>query len=420
MTSRERVQLAINHQQPDRVPLDLGSTGQTGISASTLYQLRRALGLETHPIYVHEPFQLLGEVEQDVRAALGVDVIGIWNPKTLFGTKNERWKPWQMPDNTPVLIGEPFEYDVDAQGNTLAYPQGDRSVPPSVKLPQGGFFFDNLDRGVVVNEHDLNARRDYQALYGVYSDEDARRFEREVTRWYTESEYALFLNFYGGSFGDVVIIPGPYETHPRGIRRIEDWYAAHALHPEYIQELFEMQAEIALQNLAILKQAVGDKVQIIGVSGTDFGSQNGVLISPRQFRKLYKPYFTRLNDWIHQNTSWKTFFHCCGSIVRLLDDFVEMGVDILNPVQCSAAGMDPVMLKEKYGAKLVFWGGGIDTQHVLPFGTPAEVRAQVRERLQLFAPGGGYVFNTIHNIVGKTPVENVLALFEELHAFNSR
>ena len=193
---------------------------------------------------------------------------------------------------------------------------------------------------------------------------------------------------------------------------------AHALHPEYIHELFDMQCEIALKNLEILRQAVGDYIQIIGVSGTDFGSQNGEIMSPRQFRKLYKPYFKQLNNWIHQNTSWKTFFHCCGSIVRLLDDFVDMGVDILNPVQCSALGMDPMALKVKYGDDLVFWGGGVDTQHTLPFETPQDVRREVRERLEIFSQGGGYVFNTIHNIVGNTPVENLQAMFEMLQEFN--
>jgi hypothetical protein len=288
-----------------------------------------------------------------------------------------------------------------------------------MKMPQGGFFFDNIDRSGEVDENDLDARRDFKDLYGVYSDEDAQYFEQEATKLYEETEYAIIVNFGGGSFGDVAIMPGPYEKHPRGIRRIEDWYVAHALHPEYIREVFEMQTEIALENLEILRQAIGDKIQIIGVSGTDFGTQNGEVMSPRQFRKLYKPYFKRLNDWIHKHTDWKTFYHCCGSIVRLLDDFVEMGVDILNPVQCSAVGMDPVMLKEKYGDKLVFWGGGVDTQHILPFGTPEQVREQVRERLRVFSKGGGYVFNTIHNILGNAPIENLLAMFDEFRVFNS-
>jgi uroporphyrinogen-III decarboxylase len=121
---------------------------------------------------------------------------------------------------------------------------------------------------------------------------------------------------------------------------------------------------------------------------------------------------------VHGNTGWKTHFHCCGSIARLLDDFIEAGVDVLNPVQCSASGMDPQTLKARYGAKLVFWGGGVDTQRTLPFGTPEEVRSEVQERLRVLSQGGGFVFNTIHNVLAGTPVDNLLALFAELREFN--
>ncbi len=189
------------------------------------------------------------------------------------------------------------------------------------------------------------------------------------------------------------------------------------LYPDYIAELFEMQTGVALKNLEIIRQAVGERIQVINISGTDFGSQNGEIISPEQYRTLYKPYHKRLNDWVHERTTWKTHYHCCGSIVNLLDDFVDAGVDVLNPVQCSAYGMDPKMLKEKYGEKLVFWGGGVDTQKTLPFGSPEEVRAEVRSRVDIFSPGGGFVFNTIHNIVAKTPVENVIALFDEFNRY---
>lgn len=149
---------------------------------------------------------------------------------------------------------------------------------------------------------------------------------------------------------------GSVFMYPQGIRRFDEWLMAHMLFPEYIQEVFEMQTEVMLKNLEIYRQAVGSRIQIVWISGTDFGTQNGEFFSVDIFRKLYKPYYKRVNDWVHQNTSWKTFYHCCGSIVNYLDDFVDMGVDILNPVQVSAKGMDPHMLKDRYGGKLVFWG----------------------------------------------------------------
>lgn len=420
MTSRERFIKALNHQQPDKVPVDLGATGQTGISASTLYKLRKALGLEEKPITIIEPFQMLGLVEEDVLKALDIDIVGIWNPENLMGTTNDNWKPWQMPDGTPVLMSGGFEYDVDGNGITYAYPQGDRSVKPSLRMPSGGYFFDNIDRSEGFDEDNLDPRGDYKDQFSVFDDATAVYLEKESKRLYQETDYGIIGIFGGGGFGDVALLPGSFVKNPKGIRKMEDWLVAHLLYPDYILEVFELQAEVALRNLEIYKQAVGDRVQAVWVSGTDFGTQNFEFTSPENYRKFYKPFHKRINDWIHNNTSWKTFYHTCGSIVNLLDDMVDAGVDILNPVQCSAAGMDARMLKEKYGDKLVFWGGGVDTQHTLPFGTPEEVKVQVKERLEIFSKGGGLIFNTIHNIVGKTPVENIIAMFEAVKEFNSK
>jgi uroporphyrinogen-III decarboxylase len=412
MTSRERVLAALNHRQPDRVPVDFGATGQTGISASTLYRLRAALGFAQRPVRVIEPFQILGEVDAETRSALGSDVVGLWNRNTMFGVPNDGWKPWTMGDGTPVLMPGGFAFRTEADGSTVVFPQGDRSAAPSLRLPAGGFFFDNIDRAPPWSETDLDARRDFRDLFGVSSDEDARYLEKESRRLMTETDCAVIMNWGGGGFGDAAVVPGPWEKAPRGIRRLDDWYEAHLLHPQYLHDLFGMQAEIALKNLEILRQALGDRVQVINISGTDFGSQAGEIMSVEMYRGMYKPYHKLLNDWVHARTSWKTHFHCCGSIIRLLDDMVEAGVDVLNPVQVSAAGMDAETLKARYGGRLVFWGGGVDTQHTLPFGTPQEVREQVRERIRVFSRGGGYVFNTIHNILARTPVENIVAMLE--------
>ncbi len=184
---------------------------------------------------------------------------------------------------------------------------------------------------------------------------------------------------------------------------------------DYVYAIFERQCEIALQNLASLYQAVGNKIDMIFMTGTDFGTQNGPFISPKAYRRLYQPFQKRLNDWVHQNTTWKIFIHSCGSIIKLLPDFIEAGFDILNPVQTSATGMDPQTLKSEFGDQIVFWGGGIDTQKTLPFGTADEVRQQVKERIDIFGPGGGFVFNSIHNVQAGVPVENLLALYESFN-----
>ncbi|MHB1454515.1 MAG: uroporphyrinogen decarboxylase family protein [Saccharofermentanales bacterium] len=413
MNSRERLIRTLNHEQPDRVVLDLGATSQTGISASTLYQLRKKLGLAERPITIQEPAQILGCVDEDVLQALEVDVVGLWNPVNTLGVPNTGWKPWKMPDGTPTLMAGGMKFHTDAAGTTYTYPQGDDTAAPSMKLPAGGYFFDNIDRGGEFDEDDLHPRRDFKDDFGVFDDATARFLESESRRLYSETSYGIVGMCGGGGFGDVFALPACWvKGEPQGIRKMEDWLVAHLLYPEYIRELFDMQSEIALQNLEIYRQAVGDRIQVIWISGTDFGTQNGPFTSVENYRQLYKPYHQKINDWIHRNTDWKTFYHTCGSVVPLLDDFAEAGIDILNPVQCSAAGMDPRFLKEKYGDRFVFWGGGIDTQHTLPFGTPDEVQAQVKERMEIFGKNGGYVFNTIHNIVGKTPIDNLMAMFE--------
>ena len=213
------------------------------------------------------------------------------------------------------------------------------------------------------------------------------------------------------------MLPGLCEKNPKGIRSMDDWLMAHILYPEYVKAVFEMQTQVMLKNLEIYRQAVGDRIQVVWISGTDFGTQNCEFISPEIFRDIYKPFYRRINDWVHQHTSWKTFYHTCGSIYNILPDIIEMGVDILNPVQVSAANMDAQRLKDEFGKKIVFWGGGVDTQKTLPYGTPEEVYAQVQERLKIFGKGGGYVFGSIHNIVAKTPIENIIAMIKAVKEY---
>ena len=418
MNSRERVIAAINHQQPDRVPIDLNGTDQTGISASTLYNLRKALGLSVHPVTCHDPFQMLGWVDEDVLSALKVDVVGIWNPVNFTGTKNSNWKPWQLPDGTPVLMSGEFKYDVDNNGDILAYPCGDRNCKPSLKLPKNGYFFDSIVRNPEFNEDELDPVGDYNEAFGLIDDDTAKYYEIESKRLFEETNYAIVGNLGVGGFGDLAALPGHFLKNPKGIRKADDWLMAHYIHPDYIKGIFQFQLEQAIKNLEIYYQAVGNRIQVVWLSGADYGTQNSELISADMFREFYKPNIKAVNDWVHKNTNWKTLYHTCGSIVNLLDDMVEAGIDALNPVQCSAAGMDAKFLKEKYGDKITFWGGGVDTQKVLPFGTKEEVRQQVRERLEIFSKSGGYVFNPIHNILPNTPIENILAMYDEVHQFN--
>jgi hypothetical protein len=414
VNSRERVRAALNHQVPDKVPLDLDGTAVTGISAAAYADLRRVLGLEPQPVKVWEPFQMLADVDLDVKEALGVDVVGLERLMTPFGFPNVNWKPWRQFHDVDLLVSDLFITSETEDGDILIHPQGDRTAPPSGRMPKGGFYFDAIVRQEPIDWERLNPEEWVQDTFFIYPDFYLEYLQREADSLYRNTAWSIVGMAFGGSFGDVAAVPAPGSKRPRGIRNPEDWYLAHAMRPDYVRAIFELECDITLQNLKLYREAVGDKIDVIFVSGTDFGSQRGPFISPKMYRDLYKPFHKRVNDWIHANTSWKTFYHCCGSVVALLDDFVEAGVDILNPVQTSAEGMDPVVLKEKYGDKLVFWGGGVDTQRVLPFGTPDEVEENVKHRLETFGRGGGYVFAAIHNIQHGTPSANLLAMFETL------
>lgn len=417
MTSRERVRKAINHEQPDKVPLDLGATPVTGIAASAYARLRKGFGFGSGKVEVSEPFQILGEVEDEARQVLGIDTIGLGLPTNMFGFKNEGWKPWTLFDGTEVLVPEKFVTTEDEEGNLYIYPEGDTSVPASGKMPKGGFYFDGLVRQEPIDEDKLNPEEWARQMYKPLTDEELEYLRVTVDRLYSETPYAIIGNFVGATnFGDIALVPGPSLKHPKGIRDPKDWYMALITHPGYIKGIFDVQLEIALKNLELAYQAVGDKVDVLMVSGTDFGTQNGPFISPTMYRELFQPYHRKVNDWIHRHTSWKTFYHSCGSVAGFLDDFVDAGIDILNPVQISAVEMDPKWLKENYGDKLVFWGGGIDTQKVLPFGTAEEIAAQVKEMVETFGKGGGFVFASVHNIQSGVSTENLSALFNSFNA----
>ena len=415
MQSRERVTLALNHQEPDRVPFDLGASAVTGMHVSTVFGLRQALKLDAPgtPVKVVEPYQMLGEIAPDLIEAIGVDVVGLGGRRTLFGFRNENWKPWRLSDGTPVLVPEAFNTEPEPNGDILMYPAGDRSAPPSGRMPAGGFYFDSIVRQEPIDEDKLNVEDNLQE-FGPIADEELAYLKAKAERLRRETDKAVLGNFGGTGFGDIALVPAPWLKHPRGIRDIEEWYVSTVIRRDYVHEVFRRQCDIALENLARIHGVVGDRVDAVFITGTDFGTQRGPFISPEAYRGLYAPFHKRVNDWVHANTSWKTFMHTCGSVRALIEDFIAAGFDILNPVQCSAAEMTPEALKKEFGDRVTFWGGGVDTQRTLPFGTSEEVRAEVCDRLRALGPGGGFIFNPIHNVQARTPIQNVRALVETL------
>jgi hypothetical protein len=395
--------------------VDFGGSFITGIHCSIVENLRRHYKLEPRPVKVCEPFQMLGLVEDDLKNAMGVDTTPIFPNRTMFGFVNENWKPWRAPWGQDLLVSEHFEVD-EKENGTYIYPLGDRSVPPSGHMPKTGFFFDSIIRQGVIDEDHLNIEENLEEFGPMQPAEEA--YWREQVKLFRGTDRAVVTHLNGTALGDIALVPAPFLAAPKGVRDVAQWYMTVATDPDFVRGLFDRQVEISLGNLARLQAIAGEVIDVVVVCGTDFGTQTSTFCSRATFDEIWKPRYRRINDWIHAHTSWKTFKHSCGAIEGFLPSIIEAGFDIINPVQCSAKGMDAKLLKERHGDRITFWGGGVNTQRTLPFGTPDEVRGEVIERCETFAPGGGFVFNSVHNVQALTPTENVVAMIDAVHEFN--
>ena len=415
MTSKERVRAAFEHRQPDKVPVDFGGTSTSMINCQVTAQLRDYFGLEKRPPKINDMSTMTAYTEPDLAEAMGVDIQQLYNYGDTYGHINTEWKEWEY-HGTPILIPKNCTLHDDGKGGYYVYPEGDDTVAPSGHMPAGGFYFDNLTRSPEFDEDEANPE-DNAEDYMPVSDDQIAYHKKVLADTKHLNKWVSVGPAYMGA-GDANNIPGPNIKHPKGIRDISEWYTAPLLYPEYVEEVFELGAERTIANLKRYWDAFGSDIDMITVCGTDFGTQRGPFMSADTFKEFYLPYYKKINHWIHTNTTWKTYKHCCGGIFPLIPYFIESEFDALNPVQCSAEGMDPKALKSTYGKDIVFWGGGVDTQHVLPFGTPEEVKKQVLERLEIFSKDGGYVINTIHNIQANTPIPNIIAMLDAIREFN--
>ena len=408
MNSRDILQRSLQHREGP-LAFDLGGTPVSGIHVSCLAGLRRHYGLEEKPVKVHEPCQMLGLPEDDLLDALGVHTRGVFSPWTKFGYENKNWKEWKTPWGQIVLVGGEFQVD-ETESDVFIHPGGDRSVPPSGRMPKTGYYFDAIIRQEPMDDALLRVEDNLEEFKPM-TDETLASLRQQLDA-IQKTGSGVVLSVGGTGFGDIGAVPGTQLKRPKGIRDVAEWYISTVTRRKHLHAIFEGQLEIALNNLQRVYATLGNAVDVLYLCGTDFGTQQSLFCSEKSFRELWFPYYKALNDWVHRHTTWKTFKHSCGAIFPLVPALIECGFDILNPVQCSAAGMDPKRLKAEFGERLVFWGGGVDTQKTLPFGTPNEVRDQIRQRIDIFAPGGGFVFNTVHNIQAQTPLENLVALFE--------
>jgi hypothetical protein len=417
MNSRERLIRTLNHKETDRIVLDLGSSPTTGIHVKIVEELRDYYGLERKPVRVIEPFQMLGEIDQELVDILGIDVLPLWGKYNLFGFDNNApFKTFKTFWDQEVLVPADFNTRIGENGDLLMFPEGDTDIPPSAIMPKSGYFFDAIIRQEPLADKPLKIEDNLEE-FGPISEAELIFLKDEINRL-SSSGKGIVANVGAIDLGDIALVPGMNLKNPKGIRDVAEWYMSLITRPDYIKGMFEKQVEFGIENLKKIYGVLNDSIEVIQICGADFGTQESTFVSIEQFKDIWLPYYQKVNNWIHENTNWKTFKHSCGAVEGFMKYFIDAGFDIINPVQINARGMDPKTLKTKYGREIVFWGGGVDTQKILPFGTPAQVREQVLQTCDVFAKDGGFVFNTVHNIQANVPTKNVIAVIDAIKEFN--
>ncbi len=351
------------------------------------------MGIEGEPVKVFDVEQMLAWVEQPVVEALGVDVLPIQRLTQAYGMRLDNWRPWRLDDGLPVQIPAHFDPVTEEDGSLGLYLNGEL-VAKKVSISP---YFDPM---IEFKSYDPLPPVETFDMW-VFTDEELAWARHWAETLRAETDKALI--------GDSGVVLTRWSSY-------QEWLYTLAADPDYVLAFYGRKVENMLTNLELYAQAVGDNIDIFR-RGEDYGTQKGMMISPNMFNEMIAPYYKRVFDWIHKNTSWKIFYHSCGAISPIIGTLIECGIDILNPVQTTAVGMDPARLKAEFGEAITFWGGGIDTQSVLPYGSTEEVRAQVRERMQIFGPGGGFVFTPVHNIQEQVPVEHLLAMYETVQEY---
>ncbi len=374
MNPRERVRLALNRQEPDRIPIDLGATIVSSIVKKTYVELKRQLGMPLEDIAMLDYVQQLPYVDEALLQRFAVD-----------------FRLVQLPAATAVGVNIFEEGDYyafyDRWGSKLHMPQAN------------GFYFDWID--FPIKEPTMAALDNYHWPRPDPVEVNAQLGE-QAKYLYENTDYALV--------GSAVIGGGIFEQ-PARVMGMQNFLMTLLTEPKFADRLMEQITDIYIEACNSYLDHVGQYIQVF-TFWDDVAGQNGWLINPELYRQLIKPKQKRLVEAIRKKTDAKLFFHCCGAARSLIPDLIDLGFDILNPVQVSAKGMDTKDLKAEFGRDIVFWGGGVDTQHVLPFGKPQEVVDEVKRRIDDLAPGGGFVFAAVHNIQALVPPENIVAAFD--------
>ncbi len=403
MTSRERVLTAVDHQEPNRLPVDLGAMRSTGIQAIAYNRLKAHLGLAGGHTRVYDLVQQLAEPERDLLDLIDADATDAgWG----FSTT---WRDWTLPDGSRAQVPEHFQPRRE-DGTWRVYIQ-DR---PIAEMPPGCVYLTQtcwpmLD-ALEIPPAGLESIMPLVMWAGIptpmfadgLSDANLERIGRHARHLHENTDRALMIGFGGNLFEWLTFL-----------RRIDNALMDLIDDRAGVEAVLDKLVEMHLANLDKVIAAVGDTVQLIQM-GDDLGTEQGPFFSPKLYREIFKPRHQVLFEHIHQHSKMKVFLHSCGSLYQILPDLIEAGVDVINPAQISAADMDAAKLKREFGQDLTFWGGGCDTQKILPLGTPQEVYDHVKRTVDIWAPGGGYVFCQVHNILADVPPANVEAMYKAI------
>jgi uroporphyrinogen decarboxylase len=415
MTSRERVLETIRHRRPDRVPVDMGATPSSGISAIAYSNLLRYLGQSDLQVRIYDVVQQLAQPELSVLDKFGVDVLDIGRS---FNDLPGDWYPVKMANGANAMYPVWFHPAYQSDGSFLTYDDDGKRVLS--KMPFGATFFDQtyfpyVD-GYPVDYRNLDAEMN-RIMWArhVHSPWD---HAGESDFWSTLREKTLQLRKSTDKALMVVCGCNLFEWGTF-LRRMDNFLMDLLCDQENVEKLLDELMKRHLATLEKVCKSVGDIVDIIRF-GDDLGMTQGPFMAPEIYRKLFKPRHKLLCDYVKKHSSMHTFIHSCGSISLLMPDMIEAGIEIFNPVQTNAFGMDPVFLKREFGKDCTFWGGGVENAGTLNEGPVEKIRDQVLERLRIFSDGGGFVFNTVHNILPDVPPQNIIALFDAVKEFNKR
>ncbi|MBK8047938.1 MAG: methyltransferase [Anaerolineales bacterium] len=411
MNSRERVLAAIDHKEPDGVPLDLGSTPSSGISAIAYVNFKNYLGIERGHTRVYDVVQQLAQPEDEIIERFRVDVLDIGRA---FDTSDADWYDFTLPQDITVQFPAWFKPIKREDGGWDAFaPDGTRIAT----MPATGTFYDQTcfpyESGYPDNYADLPAAMSKVLWAGL--PHSPWNHAGEADFWAQLRARAIHLRETTDKALMVVVGCNLFEWGTF-LRRIDNFLMDLVTEPEQVESLLDALMERHMVTLENVCRSVGDVVDICRF-GDDLGMDRGPFMSPDVYRRLFKPRERILTDYVKQHSQMHTFLHSCGSIYKLLPDLIDAGFEIFNPVQISSRDMEPERLKREFGKDATFWGGGADTRHILNHGTPEKVKEHVRKNIEAFAPGGGFVFNTVHNILSDVPPENIEAMYAALDEY---